>query len=38
VEERLVLKVVGVLTKADQEVLDERLRTWLELGADTAKG
>ena len=31
VEERLVVKTVGVLTAADQQVLDERLRHWLEL-------
>src|SRR5437667_11451312 len=31
VEERLVLKVIGRLTAVDHQVLDERLRTWLQL-------
>src|SRR3954470_18393357 len=31
VEEKMVVKTVGVLTPADQKVLDERLRTWLGL-------
>jgi len=31
VEDRLVLKVVGCLSKADQQTLDERLRLWLQL-------
>ena len=31
VEERLVVKVVGRLTAVDHQVLDERLRTWLQL-------
>ena len=31
VEERLVVKTVGVLTAADLQTLDERLRTWLQL-------
>src|SRR5205085_2378084 len=30
VEERLVVKTVGVLTAADLQTLDERLRTWLQ--------
>lgn len=33
VEERFVLKIVGVLKPADKQVLDERLRFWLELKA-----
>ncbi len=31
VEERLVVKVVGTLSKADVESLDNRLRGWLQL-------
>ena len=31
VEERLVLKIIGAVTAADRQTLDERLRTWLEL-------
>ena len=31
VEERLVLKVVGTLSPADQQPLNERLRKWLHL-------
>ena len=31
VEERLVVKRVGVLSAADLQFLDERLRTWLQL-------
>ena len=31
VEERLVLKIVGVLTTADLQTLDRRLRNWLHL-------
>ena len=31
VEERLVVKTVGVLAAADRQVLDERLRIWLQL-------
>ena len=31
VEERLVVKVVGALAPGDREVLDHRLRNWLEL-------
>lgn len=31
VEERLVVKTVGVLAAADRKALDERLRTWLQL-------
>ena len=31
VEERLVLKIVGVVTAVDRQTLDERLRTWLQL-------
>jgi mRNA interferase MazF len=31
VEERLVVKTVGVLATADLQTLDERLRTWLQL-------
>jgi hypothetical protein len=31
VEEKLVVKIVGVLTAADRQLLDARLRTWLQL-------
>jgi mRNA interferase MazF len=31
VEERLVLKVVGTISIADQQALNERLRKWLHL-------
>ena len=31
VEERLVVKIVGVLAASDPQLLGERLRTWLEL-------
>ena len=31
VEERLVVKIVGTLTAADRQTLDERLRSWLQL-------
>ena len=31
VEERLVIKIVGALTDADRQTLDERLRNWLQL-------
>lgn len=31
VEERLVVKIVGTLTAADGQTLDERLRNWLQL-------
>lgn len=31
VEARMVVKTVGVLSAADSEVLDQRLRTWLQL-------
>jgi mRNA interferase MazF len=31
VEERLVIKTVGVLGAADRQLLDERLRDWLHL-------
>jgi len=31
IESKLVRKVVGKLSKADAEVLDRNLRTWLEL-------
>ena len=31
VEERLVVKVVGKLTSLDAQVLNERLRSWLQL-------
>ena len=31
VEERLVVKIVGKLAAIDREVLDERLRNWLQL-------
>jgi PemK-like, MazF-like toxin of type II toxin-antitoxin system len=31
VEERLVVKKVGTLDAADRKLLDERLRTWLQL-------
>jgi len=31
VEERLVVKTVGVLAAADRQLLDDRLRTWLQL-------
>ena len=31
VEDRMVVKTVGTLAAADRQVLDERLRTWLQL-------
>ena len=31
VEERLVVKIVGMLTATDRQTLDERLRNWLDL-------
>ena len=31
VEERLVVKTVGVLAAVDRQLLDDRLRTWLQL-------
>ena len=31
VEEKLILKKVGTLTTADRQVLDQRLRQWLQL-------
>ncbi len=31
VEERLVVKIVGTLTAADCQTLDQRLRNWLQL-------
>jgi hypothetical protein len=31
VEERMVVKTVGVLHAADRQLLDQRLRTWLQL-------
>jgi mRNA interferase MazF len=31
VEERLVVKVVGKLTAGDSQLMDERLRIWLQL-------
>lgn len=31
VEEKLVVKIVGKLTAADSQLLDQRLRNWLEL-------
>jgi len=31
VEEKLILKKVGTLTAADRQVLDQRLRQWLQL-------
>lgn len=31
VEERLVVKIVGQLAAADVQLLNERLRNWLEL-------
>ena len=31
VEERLVVKTIGVLSAADLQILDERLQTWLQL-------
>ena len=31
VEERLVVKIVGTLTAADRQMLDERVRSWLQL-------
>jgi mRNA interferase MazF len=31
VEARLVVKTVGTLTAADRQMLDERLRNWLQL-------
>ena len=30
VEERLVVKIVGTITAADRQILDERLRAWLQ--------
>lgn len=30
VEEKLVIKIVGILTATDQQLLDERLRKWLQ--------
>ena len=31
VESRLVVKIVGTLAVSDRQLLDERLRTWLQL-------
>ena len=31
VEERLVLKIIGAITAVDRQVLDEKLRIWLQL-------
>ncbi len=31
VEERMVVKTIGVLAAADRQTLDERLRNWLQL-------
>ena len=31
VERKLIIKVVGALTAADLQILEERLRTWLQL-------
>ena len=31
VEERLIVKTVGVLAAVDRQLLDDRLRTWLQL-------
>jgi mRNA interferase MazF len=31
VEDRLVVKIIGGITAADRQSLDERLRTWLQL-------
>ena len=31
VEERLLVKTVGVLTSADRQLLNDRLRNWLQL-------
>jgi mRNA interferase MazF len=31
VEEKLVVKIVGVLSATDRQLLDERLRNWLQL-------
>jgi mRNA interferase MazF len=31
VEEKLVLKIVGAVTPVDRRLLDEKLRTWLQL-------
>jgi len=36
VEERLVEKIVGVLALADRELLNERLRNWLQLQAESS--
>ena len=33
VEENLVVKSVGFLSPVDRQLLNERLRTWLQLGA-----
>jgi mRNA interferase MazF len=33
VDEKLVVKIVGVLTAADRQLLDARLRTWLQLNS-----
>ena len=33
VEEKLVVKTVGILTAADCQLLNERLRTWLQLNS-----
>jgi mRNA interferase MazF len=35
VEERLVVKIVGVLAMADRELLNERLRSWLQLQTES---
>ena len=31
VEERLVVKIIGVVAAVDRQVLDQKLRTWLQL-------
>src|SRR5437016_9826350 len=33
VEERLVVKTVGLLSAADRQLLNERLRNWLQLNS-----
>lgn len=31
VEERLVVKIIGAVAAADRQVLDQKLRAWLQL-------
>ena len=38
VEEALVIKTVGVLSAVDRDLLNERLRTWLQLDGPPEKG